>query len=331
MSVNRLTSAARTAFSRSTLTIRNQKMPDGSVRYCYIDGNGNEAPTLRVKPGDEVVLHLKNELKDLETGRTGGPPLPHHHTAVTVSTDPCQSGVMSPIATNLHFHGLTIPSKCHQDDVLKTSIQPSDPPFEYRFRIPQNEAPGLYWYHPHIHGYSRVDLLGGASGAIIVEGTERADKAVAGMPERVLVVRDQDVINPNAPPSGQSAVPAVLLDNDGDAVNTGTGGGTPAKDLSVNFVPVPYPDYSPAVIEMRPGERQLWRVLNASALTYLNLSVLLDGQAVRMGAVALDGVPMNANGGPDDFVYWGPRLGVPPGSRVEFIVEGPAEGRPKCW
>ena len=119
----------------------------------------------------------------------------------------------------------------------------------------------------------------------------------------------------------------VLLDNDGDAVNTGTGGGTPAKDLSVNFVPVPYPDYPPAVIEMKPGEHQLWRVLNASALTYLNLSVLLEQQAVRIGAVALDGVPMNANGGPDDFVYWGPRLGVPPGSRVEFIVEGPPEGK----
>ena len=28
---------------------------------------------------------------------------------------------MSLVSTNLHFHGLTIPPVCHQDDVLKTS------------------------------------------------------------------------------------------------------------------------------------------------------------------------------------------------------------------
>ena len=46
-------------------------------------------------------------------------------------------------------------------------------------------------------------------------------------------------------------VPKMLLDRDGDAANTGTGFGKPAKDLSINFVPVPYPDYRPAVIEMK--------------------------------------------------------------------------------
>ena len=163
----------------------------------------------------------------------------------------------------------------------------------------------MYWYHPHIHGFSKGQLLGGASGALIVEGTERADKAVAGLPERVFVVRDQDLLNPKAPPSGKSVVPDYLMDNDGDTVNTGTGTGTPAKDLSINFVPVPYPDYPPPSIEMKPREKQLWRVLNASAITYLNLSVLLDDQAQPVGLVALDGVPMNTNGGPADFVYAG--------------------------
>ena len=27
---------------------------------------------------------------------------------------------MTPVSTNLHFHGLTVPPVCHQDDVLKT-------------------------------------------------------------------------------------------------------------------------------------------------------------------------------------------------------------------
>ena len=101
---------------------------------------------------------------------------------------------MTSISTNLHFHGLTVPPVCHQDDVLKTSIQPSDPPFEYRFRIPAGEAPGLYWYHPHIHGFSKAQVLGGLSGAMIVEGIERANSEVAGLPERVLIIRDQDLL-----------------------------------------------------------------------------------------------------------------------------------------
>jgi FtsP/CotA-like multicopper oxidase with cupredoxin domain len=100
---------------------------------------------------------------------------------------------MTATSTNLHFHGLTIPSTCHQDEVINTSIQPQDGPFQYRFRIPANEPPGLYWYHPHIHGFSKAQVLGGASGAIIVEGMERAVKEVAGLPERVLVIRDRDL------------------------------------------------------------------------------------------------------------------------------------------
>jgi len=87
-----------------------------------------------------------------------------------------------------------------------------------------------------------------------------------------------------------------LIDRDGDAANNGTGFGKPAKDLSINYVPVPYPDYPPAVIEMRPGELQLWRVLNASAITYLNLAVLFHRSPQSLGLVAMDGVPMNQHG-----------------------------------
>ena len=31
------------------LTIRNSAQADGSTRYCYIDGNGNQSPNLEVK------------------------------------------------------------------------------------------------------------------------------------------------------------------------------------------------------------------------------------------------------------------------------------------
>ena len=108
--------------------------------------------------------------------------------------------------------------------------------------------------------------------------------------------------------------------------NNGTGFGMPAKDLSINYVPVPYPDYPPAVIEMKPEERQLWRVLNASAITYLNLAILYNRAPQPLGLVALDGVPFTQNGKAGDSVNWQTHIGVPPGGRVEFIVKGPALG-----
>jgi FtsP/CotA-like multicopper oxidase with cupredoxin domain len=306
------------------LTASDAAQPDGSARYCYTDSAGHESPNLRVHPGDLVILHLTNQLTDVSNGNTGSMPAHMHaHSAA----NPCSSGIMSPVSTNLHFHGLTIPPVCHQDDVMKTSVQPGDAPFEYRFRIPADEPPGLYWYHPHIHGFSKQQLLGGASGALIVEGIERAKKATAGLPERVFIIRDQDLINPNAPPAkSEPVVPKFLIDRDGDAANNGTGFGKPAKDLSINYVPVPYPDYPPATIEMRPGEKQLWRVLNASAITYLNLAVLFNRSPQPLGLVAMDGVPMNQNDSLKESVDPQTHIALPPGARVEFMVTGPAEG-----
>jgi FtsP/CotA-like multicopper oxidase with cupredoxin domain len=313
------------------LTIHNHIEADGSTRYCYIDGNGNQSPNLRLKPGDLLILRLKNELTSADTAdaSVAAPAMDSHtHMRSHKNGDPCAgAAAMTSISTNLHFHGLTIPPVCHQDDVLNTAIGPRDPVFEYRFRIPANEPPGLYWYHPHIHGFTKAQVLGGASGAIIIEGIERANKEVAGLPERVLIIRDQDLVNPNAPPSkSEPVVPKMLIDRDGDAANNGTGFGKPAKDLSINFVPVPYPDYPPAAIKMKPGERQLWRVLNASAITYLNLEVLFNRAPQQLGLVALDGVPLNENGTSGDFVDWETHIGVPPGARVEFIVKGPPAG-----
>jgi FtsP/CotA-like multicopper oxidase with cupredoxin domain len=277
------------------------------------------------------ILRLKNELVDLESAAAAPGTAPHHHlhSAKSDADDPCVSSLMSLTSTNMHFHGMTVPALCHQDEVLKTSIQPGDAAFEYRFRVPPDEPPGLYWYHPHIHGFSKAQVLGGASGALIIEGLEQANHEVAGLAERVLVIRDQDLVNPDAPPAAsEPVVPKMFIDRDGDAANNGTGFGKPAKDLSVNFVPVPYPDYPPAEISLRPAERQLWRVLNASAITYLNLALIFGHAAQKLGIVAIDGVPLNRNGNAANAVVWSDHIGVPPGARVEFIVTGPPLGVP---
>jgi FtsP/CotA-like multicopper oxidase with cupredoxin domain len=309
------------------LTIHNFTVPDGSTRYCYLDSQGNQAPNLRLHAGDLLTLTLKNDLAAIDHRRSA---MSAEHIGHQ-SNGACAAAPMNATSTNLHFHGLTVPSLCHQDDVLNTLIASGGKPFEYQFRIPDNQPPGVYWYHPHVHGFTNTQVLGGASGAMIIEGIEDANHKLAGLPERVLVIRDQDVLNPNAPPAkSEPVLPKMLIDQDGDSANTGTGFGRPAKDLSINFVPVPYPDYPPATIKMKPEKRELWRVLNASAVTYLNLAVLFGRTPQPLGLVALDGVPLNqgaAKAGGDE-PHWLSHLGVPPGARVEFIMQSPPAGTP---
>ena len=291
-----------------SLAVRNSLDSNGHMRYCYVDEHGNEAPTLRVQPGDTLAITLKNEISIPSPTLSGG--ALGHSTVVkgtSAKHEPCTGGAMGPAATNLHFHGLALPPVCHQDDTLKTLLEPGDPPFEYRVQIAKDQAPGLYWYHPHVHGFTEDQILGGASGAIIVEGMDRVAPRVAGLPERVFVIRDEKM------PEASSADKADL--------------NRPTKQLSINYVPVPYPKYPPAIIKMKPLEPQFWRVLNASADTYVDLAVEFGGKRQALGPVALDGIPLHY-GEPGAATYSPQQTHVflPPASRAEFIISGPPPG-----
>lgn len=317
--------SSRNGVLRVDLTYRNAIEPDGQMRYCYIYKDGSEAPTLRLKPGDLLILRLKNEERVASQSPGSNAP---QRAMPSMGVAACTAQGMTAASTNLHFHGLTVPPVCHEDDVLNTFVQPGERPFEYRFRIPRNEPPGLYWYHPHVHGLTNVQVQGGASGALIVEGIERANPLLAGLAERVFIVRDQALLNPNAAPVTSSSMPPplILRDSEGDILNTNSGGGTPAKDLSINFVPVPFPAYPPAVMKIRPGEKELWCVLNASAITYLDLQLLVNNQPQMMGVVSLDGVPINENGLAGNRIIWESHILLPPAGRVGIIVKGLPEG-----
>lgn len=171
-----------------------------------------------------------------------------------------------------------------------------------------------------------------------MEGIERANPATAGLPERVLIIRDQELLTPDAEPYASvvmSEMP-VLRDPDGDILNTGTGAGKPSKDLSINFVTVPYPDYPPGLIIIRPLERQLWRILNASAITYLDLRLQYDGIPQFVGMVSMDGAPVNfaavkqaervKSGADKNEIVWLNHIDLPPGGRADFIIQGPPAG-----
>jgi hypothetical protein len=94
------------------LIVRNVREADDSIRYRYLVDGGAQSPTLRVKPGDLVIVKFKNELRDLDAATA--PERTRLRARSSRPSDPCESGLMSPTSTNLHFHGMTIPPVCHQ-------------------------------------------------------------------------------------------------------------------------------------------------------------------------------------------------------------------------
>jgi len=273
----------------------------GLVRYCYVTPDGLEAPTLHVNPGDQLIIHLQNLLPPAPApaGTAGHAHHAHPAAAATAAGTACTSGPMGPDVTNLHFHGMNVPPTCHQDEVISTLVQPAET-FDYTVQIPADEPPGLYWYHPHPHGYSEGQVLGGATGALIVGGIETVNPLVAGLTQRVFVVREQRHQAQGMPPAP----------------------GAPYTDLSVNFVPVTYPGYVAPVLQTPAGTREFWRVANATAETYLDLALLVNGVAQPLQIVAIDGVAVGQAAGNvqtlTDTHYF-----LPAGARVEFLVTTP--------
>ena len=128
----------------------------GLVRYCYVTDTGLEAPTLRVSPGDQLIIHFQNDLP-VASGNMAG--MKMTLSARDTGGSSACNGTMSATATNIHFHGTNVAPACGQDEVIHTLIQPGQS-FDYNVHIPQNEPPGLYWYHPHPHGFSEGQVQG---------------------------------------------------------------------------------------------------------------------------------------------------------------------------
>ena len=264
----------------------------GRTLFCFMTPNGLESPTLHVKPGDTLNVSVTNKVP---------PPPPGSPTEVVSNpSNVCGDTTQTITSVNVHYHGTNTSPACHGDQVIHTIIN-SGETFQYSLQFPFNEPPGLYWYHPHVHGLAEAAVQGGASGAIVVEGIQNDQPVVAGLPERILIVRDQNV-----------------------AGNPSPGGAVPAWDLDLNYVPIAYPALTPAVITMQSGQKEFWRVANAAADTILDLQVLYDGVPQPLTVVGLDGVPVGSQDGTGEgHTFTETDILLAPAARAEFIVAPP--------
>ncbi len=267
----------------------------GRALRCFVTPDGLESPTLHVRPGDTLNIRLRNLVQRTGADKDGA-------MAMSVGpAAPCGAAAMDATSVNMHFHGADAPPTCHSDDVLRTLVNAGQS-FDYHVRFPKSQPPGLYWYHPHVHGQSERAVKGGASGAIVVDGLENLQPIVGGLRERTLIVRDQ-AVSGDPPPGGQ----------------------VPTSDVTLNYVPIAYPETVPAVIAIEPARREFWRVLNASAETVLDIALTYDGRDQWLEVVGLDGVPTgSANGTAAGKPLSANHILIPAAGRAEFIVDMPA-------
>ena len=176
----------RIAFTTSKIWDPNRQQFDTVKLRSYQSPGTNPdvpflAPTIVTSPGETVRIALDNQL----------PPQPDCHPA-DINVPHCFN------STNLHSHGLWVSPTGNSDNVMLT-LRPGVK-FEYEYNLPADHPAGTFWYHPHLHGSTALQVSSGMAGALLIRGdrlpalgrtgdidTLLRDAGGAAMPERLLI------------------------------------------------------------------------------------------------------------------------------------------------
>jgi len=122
-------------------------LTQGNAPFRYV------APTINMRPGQTVRMMLRNKLAP-ESNCT--------HMPDNINIPHCFNG------TNMHTHGLWISPSGNSDNVLlKIAPQVN---FQYEYNVPSDHPAGTFWYHPHLHGSTALQVGSGMAGALIIRG-----------------------------------------------------------------------------------------------------------------------------------------------------------------
>ncbi len=140
----------------ATLRIAPALVPFANGTRWALTVNGRTpGPTLRVRPGDRLILTLDNQMAH---------------------------------STNLHTHGLRVSPSGNADNPFIEI--PAGKQFLYEIDIPADHPGGTFWYHPHLHHHVAEQLFAGFFGAIVVEdAVDRLPELVAAY-ERFILLHD---------------------------------------------------------------------------------------------------------------------------------------------
>ena len=106
-------------------------------------------PTIRVRAGGRLLITLVNGMEssaDIDDAR-----MMNQYRNVNL--------------TNLHTHGLHVSPEI---DNIFARVHAGNSSL-FNLSIPSDHAPGMHWYHTHVHGASTLHIMGGLVGALFVE------------------------------------------------------------------------------------------------------------------------------------------------------------------
>lgn len=189
---------------------------------------------------------------------------------------------------------------------------------------------GTYWYHPHKHGSTAIQVVNGATGALIVRGDLDEVPGVKGLTEQVMVIQQIEYTTPATSASPGVVEPDTLYGNSKATTNA---------QITINGQVNP-------TVTMQLGEIQRWRVVNATYSAFLVLqfgaATSGGGTAPSLYAIATDGVPLTNVPGVISVPY---PLGMPPttpatkaeavlneiailapGQRLDLLAQAPTSG-----
>jgi FtsP/CotA-like multicopper oxidase with cupredoxin domain len=198
-----------------------------------------------------------------------------------------------PDTSTVHWHGLHVPA-----DMDGSPLNPVPPggDYDYTFRVSPNSA-GTYWYHPHPDRRTTVQVAMGLFGAVIMRAAHDP-LAAMGIHDKLLILSDNrfNADGSISFPDSQSIQAEIDLEN-----------GREGDVLFVNGQVMP-------TIPIRPGEVQLWRIVNASAARVYRMA--LPGQKL---------IHVGSDGGLFERPVEVPEILLANSGRVELLVRG--EGR----
>jgi FtsP/CotA-like multicopper oxidase with cupredoxin domain len=318
------------------------------------------APQFRAAPGvDGGYYPIEANQAHTADGTTN-----LHTHGLFVSPQPCSDEVLlSTLYPANWVLPVTAPQPC----------QTAPNQLTYTYNLPPDHPAGLYWYHTHRHGTAETQTQMGLVGAIIVEDGGDAHRAAIGVTDEVLVVTDtpracadecSDAVQPRsdkpaaraaarqaearampdaAPTTGHTLDPRIdEVDQAGGcaAGATDDSGGFQLWSLKLNGAPVAEnvggawpPDTAVLSKTMRPGQRQIFRLVNAAADSFVAPQIALLRNNVLtvqpLEVLARDGVGLADASGKRRIGFFDVAkspLIVPPSGRIEFVVHAPPAG-----
>jgi FtsP/CotA-like multicopper oxidase with cupredoxin domain len=188
----------------------------------------------------------------------------------------------------------------------------TDKPIQYDIYIPANHPPGVYWFHPHVHGLNINQISEGLSGLITIGSVTdymTPPRGMSTIPTRYFVLKDMQVLANGKVLDQESArfcspFPVRGVARDGVCQGWDSLGMPDERDEragnfegGVWFFTINGQVDPQIPMPAAPGE--LWRFLNAGASRAYDLVLQDDksGNDLPFQVVSLDGVALEAPAG----------------------------------